>query len=417
MAWGAIAMAGLNFVSGIVGGASSRSAAKKQNEEREKMIEAQYARDKKEYEIDWMRQKSEYAWELANTEAERYQERVRKADYEAQQERIIDAALMNLELNTEALRDQYVVSEKLRAVQEGMSLDKDMADETLALNNAAIKARFDAGDNALRSMESVALYMNAINQQGLEADKLLANKQNEGKAIQEQIVIGEQLDTLRRDAEGITALVDSADRKAGLVARQGGSNSARSIAMDSMREFGRNYSILKAEQADRRRAIVNYNGELSGETAVQFAQVANAIENETRKIGNTQAQAGLNIGRITQNATSALNAYTTNANYRLNQYNRLTIPSFELAAREGNRQFKSLVSNTINDLKSASVPYREAIIFDPLEPIKGLKPEKALMTKAQGPSWGNILAGSVIKGAQGAMSMSYTDADGNLAFR
>lgn len=417
MAWGAIAMAGLNMISSTMSGMAQRDAASAANKEQEAMIEARYKRDKQEWKIDHLKNKTDWAWAMAETEAARYQDRVKQADYEAQQERIIDAALLNLELNTEALRDQYVVSEKLRAVQEGMALDKGMADERQTLNDAMVRARFDASDNALRSMQDVAAYMNSIRQQGLAGDKLLASKQNEGVAIQEQVVIGEQLDTLKRDAESVTALLDVADARAGLAARQGGSNSSRNVAMNSLKAFGRSYGELKLMQADRRRGLNNYNGEIAGETAVQMAQIATAIQNETDKIGYTQQQSGLNIGRIGQNARSAAQRYSTNANYMLNQYNRLTIPSFELAEREGNRQYKSMVQSTINELKGASTPFREAIIFDPLQPIKGLKPEKGMATKIQPPSWGSIIAGGVVSAAQGALSMSYTKPDGSLGFR
>ena len=40
-----------------------------------------------------------------------------------------------------------------------------------------------------------------------------------------------------------------------------------------------------------------------------------------------------------------------------------------------------------------------------------------MTTKVAKPRWGSILAGSGIQAAQGAMSMSYTDKSGNLAFR
>lgn len=417
MAWGAIAMAGLNFVQGMVGGASARDAARAQNKAQQEMIDAQYKRDKQIYKINFLKEKSEYAWNMANTEAARYQERVKKADFEAQQERIIDSALLNLQLNTEALRDQFVASEKLRAIQEGMELDKGMADERLAANRAIVQARFDGAENALRSMENVGAYVNSIRQAGLQADQLLASKENEGQNIQEQIVIGEQLDTLKRDAQAVSALLDGADRRAGAVVRGGGSNNSRRIALDSMKAFGRSYSELTTEQARRRSQLNNYNAEIAGESSVQMAQLANGIQDATRKIAFTREDSTLNLGRITNTARLAQQAYDINANYRLNTYNDLTIPTFELAAREGNRQYKSLVQNTINDLKAASTPYREAIIFDPLKPIKGLKPEKGMFTPAQGPSWGSIIAGSVIKGAQGAMSMSYTDQAGNLKFR
>ena len=42
--------------------------------------------------------------------------------------------------------------------------------------------------------------MNSIKAKAL-VDRLLSQKQDEGKNIQEQIVIGEQLDTIQRDAQ------------------------------------------------------------------------------------------------------------------------------------------------------------------------------------------------------------------------
>ena len=60
--------------------------------------------------------------EVAATEALRYQERVKQIDYENQQERVIDAAMLNLELNKEALYDTYTTSEELRALQDNLFL-------------------------------------------------------------------------------------------------------------------------------------------------------------------------------------------------------------------------------------------------------------------------------------------------------
>ena len=109
--------------------------------------------------------------------------------------------------------------------------------------------------------------------------------------------------------------------------------------------------------------------------------------------------------------------YDVNTQYLLDNFNQLTVPGYELARREGDRQFSELVNTTYNTVKGAATPYRNAIIFDPLEPIAGLKPEKGIATQVQGPSWGNIAARSFMNGVSGAMSMSYTDGNGNLAFR
>ena len=118
MVWGAIASAGIGLVGGLIQGNQQRSAADAQNKEQEKIAKAQYKRDLKEWELNYMQAQSDYAWNLANTEAQRYQDRVREADYNAQQGRVIDAAIENLELNGQALMDQYITSEQLRLTQE-----------------------------------------------------------------------------------------------------------------------------------------------------------------------------------------------------------------------------------------------------------------------------------------------------------
>ena len=106
-------------------------------------------------------------------------------------------------------------------------------------------------------------------------------------------------------------------------------------------------------------------------------------------------------------------AYDFKVDNLLREYNELTLPSFDLAARQGEREYQALLQNTMNTIDGASTPYQEAIIFDPLEPIAGLKPEKGMVTKVAKPGWGSILTNSFIQGAQGALGMSYTNSSGN----
>jgi len=585
MAWVTAALAGASIIGGLIQGNQQREAADAQNEETQAQIDARFERDIKEWSISNLEAYSNYAWNMANTEAQRYQDRVREADYEANQERIIDAALLNLQLNTEALQDTYVTSEELRALEANLNFDKSLGDLQLGLDqtlaglgisadqsklskyqtvkeakriydqglaaqrrryNTGIdieNARFAVGKNAaarqklltnaeltldkslkmaeintqfaarkasidsraaqsnLANMEAVASYMNSIKQRGQQADQIIAQKEAEGQNIQEQIVISEQLDTMQRDAQYITALLEGADTRATSVARGGGSNSAKRAALDSFQKFGRSYGELKALQADRRRALTNYNASLTGETASQMAQIATAIkgeaeridytkkanllQNEGFKLENAQNEMNKKINTISVNATtqygrnvadsnfdSRLNelrlnkksnkrqlldtkrlnikdirtnrqfdvgfarqtnqlnlegirtrsglanrGYKKDARYLLAGFNQLTVPGFELARRQGEREFTSLVESTYNEVKGAARPYRNAIIFDPLEPIAGLKPEKGTFTPVAKPSYGQILFNSFLDGASTAMSTSYTDANGNLAFR
>jgi len=417
MVWGAIATAGVGLVSGLIGGQQQRSAADAANKEQDKIAEAQYERDTKEWELNYAQSLSDYAWSLANTEAQRYQDRVKKADYEAQQGRIIDAAVLNLELNSQALMDQYIVSEKLRATQVTNELQDNLAAEQVTYDDTMMRIGNDARSAILSSTRDVEAYMNSVKTRGLQADALLSKKQNEGQAIQEQIVIGEQLDTLQRDAQYITALVEGADQKAGSLARQGGSNSSRRVAMDSMKAFGRSYGLLKTEQKNRRRQLNNYNASLSGESASEMAQIAAGIEREANAIKYTKGSTAITMDSLRGQATTALGKYQLQTGSLMRNFNQLTKPGFALAQRQGQREYTALLEGAKSTIAAASTPYREAIIFDPLEPIAGLKPEKMLTTKVAKPSWGSILAGSAVQAAQGAMSMSYTNAAGNLAFR
>ena len=109
--------------------------------------------------------------------------------------------------------------------------------------------------------------------------------------------------------------------------------------------------------------------------------------------------------------------YKLNTSYLLNNFNQLTVPSYELARRQGEREFTALVEGTYNEVEAAATPYREAVIFDPLEPIAGLRPEKGLFTPVKGPSFGQIATNAFMAGVSGAMSQSYTNDSGNLAFR
>lgn len=713
MVWGAIINAGVGIFGGIMQGNQQRSAADSANKESKEKVKAQFERDIKEWDINYLQDISGYAWEIAATEAMRYQERVKQTDYESQQGRVIDAAMLNLELNKEALYDTYTTSEELRALQDNLIFDNEVGKQKLTLGadlidfgqqgqvaldernqllagysqqgsaalttrdqllakysqqgSAALtlrgqqigqaninlaqsnidilqalnrkqgvkldiankkadrqravkraKEQFDllsgqeqeklllgkgnarqtkdlalAGltlDNDLQlgeididyatnrkglqlraaqsnaeSMEAARGYMNSIKQRAAEADQIVRGKEAEGQEIQEDLIISERLDTIRRDAEYITAITEGASTKVQTVTRGGGSNSAQRAALDSMMAYGRSYGEMKALQDQRRTQLNTYNADLVGQTASRLGLIATAISGEADRIKYTsnanllknegfqlensglrtnrqldklgvrsqtrqgkmevrnqyqqtianltqtseqniaklgfnkqadieeareqadQAVAGLQLQRkaahlqvqdarqgkasaklgkqsakegyettmeeLSLNKQDARQNYKTtmeglsldrkgtkqnyktnaqglrnkirtskqtyrlNTNYLLNNFNQLTVPSYELARRQGEREFTQLVQSTYNEVEAAATPYREAVIFDPLEPMAGLRPEKGLFTPVKGPSWGQIAVNAFTNGAQGAMSQSYTDSNGNLAFR
>ena len=137
----------------------------------------------------------------------------------------------------EALNQTYVIEERLRAQQvsndlafglsadmnQGINAFNQLGTEALNIQNQARRANVD-------SLNAVAQYMLNVKDKQLKATALVNQANREGQDIQDQIVIGEQLDTLRRDAEYIAAIVTGAESKAGGVARQGGSK-AQSVLL------------------------------------------------------------------------------------------------------------------------------------------------------------------------------------------
>jgi hypothetical protein len=64
------------------------------------------------------------------------------------------------------------------------------------------------------------------------------------------------------------------------------------------------------------------------------------------------------------------------------------------------------------------MPYRQSIIFDPIKPIKGLKPEYMAPSKVYEPSTAGVIGNSILSGVQGAINLgTYTKKDGTLGWR
>ena len=429
--WMAAASAGINIIGSVMGGNAEADAARSANKAREKAAKTQHKNDLQRWELDYLKQVSDYSWSVAATEAQRYQERVKEADYNKRQGLIIEAAVQNLKLNSEAIHQTYVIEEGLRAQQVSQQLTADLGTEMISasdnfaqLNENSQQLSVESALANTRTMQTAAQYLNNINARANQADQLQAQTDGEGQSIQEQIVLGESIDTLRRDAEYIVAIASDAERRAGTTGRQGGSNSSKRLASESMQAFGRTYGELQMLQKDRRRNLSNFNQKMNGAVSAEFAQIATQMSGEADRIKYASAEnlfnnqaimlSQLGIGRQmnTRQASFKLNTSDT-----LNKFNNLTIPSFGLAAATGKREATALVQNTLNTISGASTPYRKAIIFDPLEPIAGLKPKYSAPTQQAVPGTAAIMGNAFMSGVKGAMSQSYTDSSGNLAFR
>ena len=399
----------------------------------------------------------------------------------------------------------------------------DVTAKTLEYNEKKGQNSINAAKSNVENMQRVAGYMNTIKERNLQAKQAAAKVDTEGQTIQEQIVIQDSLDTLKRDAESITAILGAATARNSAVVRSGGSNSAEAVAMDKMKAFGRTYGELQLRQQDRRRQINSYNSRIKGEVSTQMALIAESIKGAeeniafTQKTNNlsneafnltdqvlssqfsadkqgieglaglralgiqdtytntvneltagkenalatllttqnnrigevkTQTQIANESARVTRNQTvkgakltgknnisnarnenrvtqlgirqkknNKVDDYNLTMNTLYKRFNEVLVPGFELGNRQGQRELQSNILSRQNTILANGVPYRNAIIEDPLPPIRGLNPEKIQSTSAYVPGTASVIGNAFVDGFANALESTYTDSSGNLRFR
>ena len=428
MAWWAAA-AGIQGLTTLFGGLQQRSAAQEANRLREKIAKQQYKRQLKEYEIGWGQELTKYAWDTAKVEAERYIDRTKKAQYEQRMGWLTEAALKNLEINREALFDKYVIGEHLRAEQDAIALDDTMAGLSNQQQTTMTELQLQSGEVAnqaklaqLETSERVAGYVNAVQQRALQASGLVTGLENEAAKLQSELTLDAANDVLERDIQMVASIEESSRQRAILSARQGGSKSAVRAANNKMQALGRSYAKLSLNRQARGAMTSQFNSSV-GTTANQMAQIGaqmksavDSIKYSSKSFAARQAGFGLAQLGLQNKAQGATAEFGRQGKTTLEKFNKLTLPSYGLAERQGRREMAGLLQQTTNTLREASMPYMDAIIFDPLKPIKGLKPEFYEPTKQYVPSHLSIALNTAGAAFKGAMSMSYRDASGNLAF-
>jgi hypothetical protein len=431
MVWETILLTGLQFGMSAMQGNAEANAAKDANAAATKQAKERHELDLKLWELDYLEKVSAFEWDNASVAAQRYQERVREYDYNTRNTGIIEAALQNLELNSQSLQQTYVTEELLRAQQVsseltyGIGTDSMAAMSTLRTAEAnSLKLQQNAKGANLQTMANTADYLKSIQTQAAQADRFLAETDEKGQAIQEQILTNESLLNMRRDAASITALVSGAEARNRSVSRQGGSNSSQRLGLEAMQKFGRSYGEMQNEQKRQRQQLSAYNSELSGSRAAQLAAVATQIDQNIGRIKSTSAknrvdQQGYLLEQMAIGSTMnmAQGQFNLRAGKKLSDFTDLTIPSFGITQAQGKREATALVQNTVNKIKGASVPYRGAIILDPREPIAGLKPEFSKPTQRAVPGAASIYGRAFGDAAKTAIGSSYIDTEGNRQFR
>ncbi len=376
----AVGLGLLGVGTSIVQGNQQRDAARSQNKAAEKRAEAQFERAEKEWAIDYQTRQANYLWDVAKLEAQKFVERQAKTDYERRQGQLIDSAMRNLEVNSQATLDRFITEEALRGKQVNLELTYEQA--TLAND----------------SNEQLRQYMNAIKDRGMQANALVQQTQTEAQQLQTDAVLGFQQESLERDIQNVAAVVGAAQSRAIASQRQGGSSSSRRLALNAIQELGRTYGLLESRNRNRTSRIGLFNSAMQGERATELGRYALASQDAADRMKYTSSK------------------YSQDAGYSLDVFRDLTVPSFDLANRQGKRELESLYIQTEGRINEASQPFRESIWFDPIAPIAGLKPEFEAPTKVYEPSGFDIGLNALGAGVNGALSASYQKPGGGIGF-
>ena len=382
MGWVTAGMAAVGIASSLLGSSSKKKQAKAQNKAAEARAKAQYEFDMMSYDRNEKLADINYAWDMAKHTALLYKEEEARVDYEWAQGKMIENAKANLALNSEALYDQYVTGEKLRATQEQMAFDYDVANLQQGL------------------MADMAGYLNQVQQNALSADRVVQTQQEEVQALLSSITLDNQADMLQRDIESVAAMVDQGNVKARSFARTGGTSTAVQTQQNIAKALGRSFGELKVEQARRNASLDQRNAAMAGSTATQLLQFAKASQAVVDQAGFAEDKANREL------------------DYRQDVFEKLTIPGFDLAKRQGLREMDALAIRTQAEMDNASMPFRKSITFEPQRALPGIQPMKGSYkpTKVKGPSTGETVMGAVLGGVSGALSGATTNANGDLKF-
>ena len=347
------------------------------------------------------------AYNMVKFNALKYTEEEKRLDYEWMASRTIDNAVANLELNIDALKDQYVTSENLRAEQEEMGLGLTTDRAGLELNQIGGEMEL-AQLNTTNELKQILI---RTQQNALAQNQVLVQQDREVKNLLSSISLDMQEESLRRDIETVGAMVEQGLVRSRATARTGGTSTGRALAQNVAKQLGRSYGQVKLAQQRRNASLDNMNAMMKsgGLEMMQTAMQSQLLEAQAAYTGdrlrNTAGQLKTAAGRV-----------GLDTNYAIDVFDRLTIPGFGLAAKQGQRELSSLQIQTQAVMEQAGMPYRSPIMLAPQKSIPGMRPIITPPTLAQVPSTAGIIAGAVMDGAKAAMGGAYKTKSGGLAF-
>ena len=475
MVWGAIIGAGISVAASLFQSSSSNAAAASGKKDAKKTARDQYKRALVEYDIAQQQDATNYAWDLARTEATRYMDNQKAADYKASQMDLYNQAIDNLTLNTSALMDKYKLEEGLRA-QQSQDAMATLNDQNRLARKAAIErstterkaisideklntaqalatdTQYDlrrknlaeqAALNAEKSNAAVKQYLSSVKQRRMQGETLVLETENDVASLLAEQTSEMSVKQLERNIRVVASMMDQGAARATAGQRGGGSTTARRLAMNDAQILGRQYGEIQTLKQRQGSQLGQMNAEMRGERANNLKRLAELMQSDVDQSKSTiaqtksmntilkrqqesifsqRAQSVKEFGFRSESNRNKLQASNfalmqekrkVNADYqKMNRDMAITKSGFQLAARQGQRELTGLYISTQASIDQASMPYRKSIIFDPLEPIAGLPPEKRIPTFNTPESPINSYANAIMGGVQTALSFSKMTSNG-----
>ena len=313
--WGAVIGAAASIGTSLFASSSQNAAASASKKDAKKTAKDQYKRAKIEYEIANEQDATNYAWDVARTEATRYMEEQKAADYRFTADRIYDQAIENLTLNTSALADKYGLEEQLRANQvvsdnfalsDEISLQRKIAIDKSKLNrrdieledlsNRAAAVTADASYNAQRKQvaeqsklgieknsAAIKQYLTQVKDKRMQGNSAVRGiEDNMSKLLAEQIN-DMSMTKLKRNIQVVASMMDQGAIKARASSRGGGSSSARRLAMNEAQKLGRSYAEISNLRQKQGYQLQLMNSDMTGPKAIELSRLANAMQNDVNQ--------------------------------------------------------------------------------------------------------------------------------------
>ena len=474
--WVALGLGLLQFGGSIFASSQQRTAQATGKKKAEKINKANFERAMLEYDLDWEQAGATFAWDMAKTEATRFVERQRKADYGVKTDQLLDQALNNLRLNSSALQDKYKLEEGLRATEAKLKLKELSGANSNETRNQIRSAKTKAtdiqlNDKKLRNEQDISDMNYAVRRKNLAQQALLneqqttqqvyellqgvkskrrqrnilrQNLENKGVTLQEQNTLEMKQKLMERDVLSIQAAFEGAGARATGASRSGGTATGRRIAMNAAQEFGRTYGQIQMLKQQQMAKQAGFNAEVQGPRAKEMAQLSQDMMTMAERSGNLISQqktknqslrqqqlAVLNereemlgsfgiAASMSQNQVKGLKRGLKSAREKValsyntarRQTNQLTLPSFDIAQRQGVREMSGLYLQTKASIESASTPFRDSVIFDPIAPTRGLEPEKLVPQSSPMQSPISQYGNAIMAGVDQALKFSEVTSSG-----